>query len=111
MQHVLYIAVVNHGFDLFIFSQRVHQFIRGNSLESALPSPYTSEPGVWVKRSPDDLSLLLANFADINAQLRHRSCDEFKKQLNDVSFTVFGAGDGLHGHSGANFRKCLASLN
>eukprot|EP01032_Pedospumella_encystans_P011044 gene11044-12876_t len=66
--------------------QRVEEFLTNKPPETDISSLENSEYGEssgWIKRSPDDLSLLLHNIHAINHELRHPACASFKKQLND----------------------------
>jgi len=87
----------------------VEEFLINKPSETESTSTENSENGEgsgWVKRSPDDLSLLLHNIHAINHELRHPACGSFKKQLNDVSQTTF-----KRQHNAVHFRECFASIS
>jgi hypothetical protein len=63
--------------------------------------------GGWVKRTPEDLSQALANFAALDAQLTHQHCALVQQMLRDVNFTIFAW---RHGQQSESVQACRDHL-
>jgi hypothetical protein len=67
--------------------------------------PRGTEHG-WVKRTPEDLALAIANFADLSAQLTLPQCTLVHAMLHDKEFTIFD----WRGRQADSIRACYDAL-